>query len=62
SARNGQTPKIQTRLSATTRHSALSGRVIQTFPKAAALLQHLSKASLFRANEMDEMQLIAMGI
>ncbi|MDC8640154.1 asparagine synthase C-terminal domain-containing protein, partial [Xanthomonas hortorum pv. hederae] len=33
SARNGQTPKIQTRLSATTRHSALSGRVIQTFPK-----------------------------
>lgn len=30
--------------------------------KAAALLQHLSKASLFRANEMDEMQLIAMGI
>ncbi|WP_211317272.1 hypothetical protein, partial [Xanthomonas hortorum] len=32
SARNGQTPKIQTRLSATTRHSALSGRVIQTFP------------------------------
>ncbi|WP_282957198.1 uracil-DNA glycosylase family protein, partial [Xanthomonas hortorum] len=34
SARNGQTPKIQTRLSATTRHSALSGRVIQTFPNA----------------------------
>ncbi|MCE4373996.1 hypothetical protein LYZ82_24285, partial [Xanthomonas hortorum pv. hederae] len=33
SARNGQTPKIQTRLSATTRHSALSGRVIQTFPR-----------------------------
>ncbi|MEQ7775526.1 hypothetical protein ABQ012_22940, partial [Xanthomonas hortorum pv. hederae] len=25
--------KIQTRLSATTRHSALSGRVIQTFPR-----------------------------
>ncbi|KAB0529645.1 hypothetical protein F7R02_21995 [Xanthomonas cissicola] len=33
SARNGQTPKIQTRLSGTTRHPALSGLIVQTFPK-----------------------------
>ncbi|KAB0529361.1 hypothetical protein F7R02_22275 [Xanthomonas cissicola] len=34
SARNGEIPKIQTPLFGTTRHPALSGLVIQTFPKA----------------------------
>ncbi|KAB0532205.1 hypothetical protein F7R02_17650 [Xanthomonas cissicola] len=32
SARNGEIPKIQTPLFGTTRHPALSGLVIQTFP------------------------------
>ncbi|KAB0521443.1 hypothetical protein F7R02_25015 [Xanthomonas cissicola] len=33
SARNGEIPKIQTPLFGTTRHPALSGLVIQTFPR-----------------------------
>ncbi|MBE0316976.1 hypothetical protein N5947_04330 [Xanthomonas citri pv. punicae] len=32
SARNGEIPKIQTPLFGTTRHPALSGLVVQTFP------------------------------
>ncbi|KAB0516680.1 hypothetical protein F7R02_25820, partial [Xanthomonas cissicola] len=35
SARNGEIPKIQTPLFGTTRHPALSGLVIQTFPSIA---------------------------
>ncbi|NMI17994.1 hypothetical protein E1J28_10470 [Xanthomonas hortorum pv. vitians] len=36
SARNGEKQKIQTRLSGPTRHPALSGLVVQTFPNAQA--------------------------
>ncbi|KAB0514126.1 hypothetical protein F7R02_25935, partial [Xanthomonas cissicola] len=37
SARNGEIPKIQTPLFGTTRHPALSGLVIQTFPSLQAI-------------------------
>ncbi|MDC8746806.1 hypothetical protein NY751_12125, partial [Xanthomonas campestris] len=40
SARNGENLKIQTRLSGTTRHPALSGLVVQTFPRCLRLLAH----------------------
>ncbi|KAB0534421.1 hypothetical protein F7R02_13235 [Xanthomonas cissicola] len=47
SARNGEIPKIQTPLFGTTRHPALSGLVIQTFPKrqcrSACTLPKLSR-------------------
>ncbi|WP_228508169.1 hypothetical protein, partial [Xanthomonas phaseoli] len=37
SARNGEIPKFQKPLFGTTPPSALSGLVVQTFPKAAAI-------------------------
>ncbi|KAB0513581.1 hypothetical protein F7R02_25950 [Xanthomonas cissicola] len=44
SARNGEIPKIQTPLFGTTRHPALSGLVIQTFPKNLAEEGHEREA------------------
>ncbi|MGK9145908.1 hypothetical protein KXR77_20960, partial [Xanthomonas euvesicatoria] len=45
SARNGEIPKIQTPLFGTTQHPALSGLVIQTFPKyTLAEAQNLKSA------------------
>ncbi|KAB0536295.1 hypothetical protein F7R02_09480 [Xanthomonas cissicola] len=53
SARNGEIPKIQTPLFGTTRHPALSGLVIQTFPKAKQLTPAVEMGGVthrYRAN------------
>ncbi|KAB0530892.1 hypothetical protein F7R02_19930 [Xanthomonas cissicola] len=57
SARNGEIPKIQTPLFGTTRHPALSGLVIQTFPSRAhpryrrARARHAARAAAQLAGE-----------
>ncbi|MEQ7993198.1 TrbC/VirB2 family protein, partial [Xanthomonas hortorum] len=58
--------KIQTRLSATTRHSALSGRVIQTFPKAIGVISivvcGLAMANSQGGTGMKQLMMVLLGL